>query len=353
MDFRVVLPIFVSIIMLSGTITPGFAQTVNPVSAFPIIVDGAFSPFDEEWSDITPEAFISPDTNSGTLFQTTIDPFDPAANAFTYAALAPTVATGPVDEIYLMYDYLPRTDPFFIGFNAITPGEFVADIFFPITITTLNGASYLPGIPESMQAFAGVDPTEVVDITVQIRVPEFGEPLCPDETGFFDVFIVANFLNPALTNCAVDFGIEAAGGFGLSPQGNLRGVATHLLVELEVPLLIDPTFPEPGSPIDGGVPGFACPDGTCGYSPDPAFWGASVANDLVDPPASAAVFTINPDGSTTVQNVATAPPTMVSGSLIPIDFTMVLLAGTQMTAAWIIPVIVAGIGFAIVIARKF
>jgi len=49
----------------------------------------------------------------------------------------------------------------------------------------------------------------------------------------------------------------------------------------------------------------------------------------------------------------TDQPQQVGGSLIPIDMTMVLLADTQMAAAWMIPVIVAGIGFAIVIARKF
>jgi len=43
----------------------------------------------------------------------------------------------------------------------------------------------------------------------------------------------------------------------------------------------------------------------------------------------------------------------VGGELIPIDSIMVLLAGTQMNAAWMIPVIVSGIGIAIVIARKF
>ncbi len=43
----------------------------------------------------------------------------------------------------------------------------------------------------------------------------------------------------------------------------------------------------------------------------------------------------------------------VGGNIIPLDSTMVLLAGTQTTAAWMIPVIVSGIGFAIVIARKF
>jgi len=43
----------------------------------------------------------------------------------------------------------------------------------------------------------------------------------------------------------------------------------------------------------------------------------------------------------------------VAGTLLPIDTTAVLVAGTQTTASWMIPVIVAGIGIAIVIARKF
>jgi len=47
------------------------------------------------------------------------------------------------------------------------------------------------------------------------------------------------------------------------------------------------------------------------------------------------------------------PGGTVGGKMIPIDSTMVLLAGTHSIASWMIPVIVAGIGFAIVIARKF
>jgi len=43
----------------------------------------------------------------------------------------------------------------------------------------------------------------------------------------------------------------------------------------------------------------------------------------------------------------------VGGELIPLDSTMILAAGAQYIAAWILPVIVSGIGFAIVIARKF
>ncbi len=43
----------------------------------------------------------------------------------------------------------------------------------------------------------------------------------------------------------------------------------------------------------------------------------------------------------------------IGGEFIGIETTSVLAAGAQYTAAWMIPVIVSGIGFAIVIARKF
>ena len=43
----------------------------------------------------------------------------------------------------------------------------------------------------------------------------------------------------------------------------------------------------------------------------------------------------------------------VGGELIPLDTTSLLLAGAQMNAAWMIPVIVSAIGIGIVIARKF
>jgi len=50
---------------------------------------------------------------------------------------------------------------------------------------------------------------------------------------------------------------------------------------------------------------------------------------------------------------STEPSQPIGGTLIPIDKTSLLLAGTQMTAVWMIPVIVSAIGIAIVIARKF
>jgi len=45
--------------------------------------------------------------------------------------------------------------------------------------------------------------------------------------------------------------------------------------------------------------------------------------------------------------------TLIGGTIFPIDTTTLLLVGAQMTAAWMIPVIIAGIGIAIVITRKF
>jgi len=59
-------------------------------------------------------------------------------------------------------------------------------------------------------------------------------------------------------------------------------------------------------------------------------------------------FNANPNPIVQIPSIC-----MVGGELIPIDTTMVLLGATQTMTSWMIPVIVAGIGIAIVIARKF
>jgi len=52
-------------------------------------------------------------------------------------------------------------------------------------------------------------------------------------------------------------------------------------------------------------------------------------------------------------NFRIQPSQAVGGEMIPLDTTMVLAAGSQYTAAWMIPALVSAIGIAIVIARKF
>jgi len=59
-------------------------------------------------------------------------------------------------------------------------------------------------------------------------------------------------------------------------------------------------------------------------------------------------------GPPAINFVLTASPSpAVGGELLPIDTTALLLVGSQMNAAWMIPVIVSAIGIGIVIARKF
>ena len=88
-------------------------------------------------------------------------------------------------------------------------------------------------------------------------------------------------------------------------------------------------------------------------------WGASTPGDYV---RVLTLFSqggveicdgIDNDGDGDVDEGLNCPRLVVGGELFPLDTTMVLVAGTHTVAAWMIPVIVSGIGFAIVIARKF
>jgi len=87
--------------------------------------------------------------------------------------------------------------------------------------------------------------------------------------------------------------------------------------------------------------------------------GGNVVNVIADLGTGALRVGIHVQGYTSggseslVTGPTFVPPAMVAGSLTPIDTTMVLVAGTQSIASWMIPVIVAGIGIGIVVARKF
>ena len=59
------------------------------------------------------------------------------------------------------------------------------------------------------------------------------------------------------------------------------------------------------------------------------------------------------DSTIPIDNCVEKPKIMVGGDMIQMETTSILAAGAQYTAAWMIPVIVSGIGIAIVIARKF
>ena len=140
----------------------------------------------------------------------------------------------------------------------------------------------------------------------------------------------------------------AAGAPGLYTINTNTGAANFVLPLLDVA----------GAPATGGFVSiqFAC-DGTL-------FGGtarAIQANDggfLATINTNNGIYTLLPNQATSGPSLAglafgSQCPSAVGGDIIPLDITMVLVAGAQYTAAWMIPAIVSGIGIGIVIARKF
>ena len=101
---------------------PARAQIQNPISTFPIDADGAYTTT-SEWTDVTPAWFIS--DPSGGANPTFVG--DPNANSLLFAGLArDNAASNP--ELYLMYDYLPRTT------LPTKPGEIIGSVSFPLSL---------------------------------------------------------------------------------------------------------------------------------------------------------------------------------------------------------------------------
>ena len=224
-------------------------------ATFPVDTDGQYDP--NEWSDIKPAWFVS--STSGATPTTA---GDPNANSLLFAALAQDTPTTP-PELYLMYDYLGRTNP------PTTPGEFLGSVSFPLSV-----GGVVKNISVDFNTSSG-GPSAFV-ITVNLH----------DGSGLHD---------------PNEFGLEGALGLGTTPVNALWGITagsafnttTHELIELGVPLNLPPGFGGPAGPFPQQGKG----DGN-GYSPDPAFWSSNITDNSGDPPASGGMFTINGDGST-------------------------------------------------------
>ena len=265
----------------------------NPVSQFPITIDGQFSGGVQagqvlgEWSDLVPKAFIAPPGPNGQLLTTTLG--DPRANSLLYAGLAPESPTGPVESLYLMYAFRDLTP------QTFAVGKLIFDVVFPVTY---QGRAH----------------------SVDVRLLGTGQP----GPAFYRVEVVADNSVIVPPGIVIANGAAAA-GFGPSPLS----ASPHFLMELEVSLLIDPGFGTPGGPfpaagLSGGV-----------YSPAPAFWNASAINNHIDPPISAALFTIQPDGSTLidVSSVPLAVPEPATIMLLAVGVAALLRGSARCAAA--------------------
>jgi hypothetical protein len=265
------------------------AVVTNPVSHFPITVDGQFDT-GGEWSDVTPLSFRVQPNGMLQALPTLQTPGvgNPNGNSFLYTTLAPKTVGGPLDdELYLMYDEVASGNQ-----SAAPAGTHLADITFPIVI---NGAKEILGVH-----------------VVATAAPSF-----------FDVFFDIN----GVPQPAGSLEVHAAAGNHPSPNSPMP----HLIVELEVSLRIQPGFASPGSPI----PAAGINPDTGMYSPDPQFWTGSFppapGKQPGDPLGTSALFQINPDGSviansdTIVRKVVKIefrkdhPVNLKSNGLLPIE----------------------------------
>ena len=223
-----------------------------------------------EWSDVTPQAFITRATD-GAMFRTTRD--DARKSSLLWAALSPsaTAATGNL-RLHLFNESL-ATLP-----REFAAGEVLAQLDFPLR---LDG--FTLGVSIRLEAVATPGPASLA--------------LSPGGTTFYDVWLVIDGAKAP----AKRFGLAAVAGFGRSPDSG----ASHLLVEAELPLVIPAGFGA-GFPADG----LAGNGRGLGYLPDPAYWGASAAGAaagtvraglaVASRVAAQTMLCVNPDASLTL-----------------------------------------------------
>jgi hypothetical protein len=228
-------------------------MAAGPVNAgsVPHITDGIITP--GEWPTATSSQFTFP-----------FDPSTGAGGSVLYVDQG-TAAGGPPGgmlgtTLYLAYDYFNATTP-------PTPSTFF-DVFFAV-------------------------PPDQTDYLVRIMgtsVTAFEKPegvLAPTPGGNFNP--TASPWTPVGSSDLALANFQGAIGFGTSPNSNVN----HQIAEFQL------TINTSAALITGGANGI--------YDPTPAFWSASTGGGgTTDPPIASAIFTLNPDGTTTLNPIFAA-----------------------------------------------
>jgi hypothetical protein len=265
---------------------PAVGDTVtNPISSVPICVDGGLtSP--GEYSGSQALAYIS-----GSLYQTARN--DPDRNAQLFYAIAQDEESNLKRyDLFVLAEYLKRTNA------AFAPGEFVADMHFPIVLS----GTPLPNF--TLQFRGGLNPA---------KAP-------------FDVF--ADLDGDGIADRrASQIGIDAAVGFGATPLS----ATLHLILELKVPL---------STPAGFGAP-FPAKGQNGIYSPGPATWSTQCATDVYSAPGVPVI------GQQSRANVVINPGSLTADSkAVPIFFALDLGNLIQLSKNGNVPVAVTTTDFA-------
>ncbi len=243
----------------------------------------------------------------------------------------------------------------------------VFSFIFILSIVPAQHSFAVPVMP-SLSATAGpcdplvVFPTDELGIGVSVGgLFPAGEEISSAEIGTEKTACTTTFDSP-VPNPLVD--ITNLNGIPFTEVWYVADVSTTLS-NIDV-MMTGASFPTPAFRIDAvgvNTPLFAesmTLDGIFEPGETWTFIIQDYSNPALPPSALGTIGvpspSITPDGSSgSIVAIPVGQPDgmAVGGDIVPLDTTMVLVAGAQYTAAWMIPVIVSGIGFAIVIARKF
>ena len=199
--------------------------------------------------------------------------------------------SGPV--LNLMYDY--------IGGGGVAASFF--DVFFEVVP---DGHAYLVRIPGGSNLPA-----------VQAFERPIGSVAPLDATGSFDIGANSGWAPLSAADLLLAQ-FKGALGFGSSQNE----AADHPMAEFQLTI----NRPDPG--------GNGQPNGI--YDPAPAFWSASAKpGGAADPPISAGIFTLNPDGSSTVLPLVDANGApLMQGSVVAEPATLALCLAGLLGMRW-------------------
>jgi len=199
------------------------------------------------------------------------------------------------------------------------------------------------GTPVSIQDLAVQPGTNVLFGSTQIGDLGFGHPALvtiDKSTGVASLVSLINTGSSSERN-PIAFTPDGTFYFFTSPTGTL--------------LILNPNdgSQQPGSVvINIGISGLGSRSDGILFGSNPGGLGGT-GNIVSINPANGLITDIGPNTPNLISDLTFVPQDVtIGGTIIPIDTTSLLLVGAQMTAAWMIPVIIAGIGFAIVILRK-
>lgn len=221
-------------------------------------------------SQICPLAFISSRTGKGQAVATQLGKH--AADTFVYAVT--TIGTsgptaGQPDKLTLVYDYLPRTLPFFLK------GRVLGRISLPLVELLID--------PLSSERLVAA----ILEISANCN----GGPEC------LDASVVGDFTGSGTPQklAPADLGLSFKALFAASPNSK----TPHTIFEIDIPLLVNsvndpPYYFSPGAAFTVTDPGFSFANASVGAAPDAAQFAASFSSSVAEDEGDQLPFLLRP-----------------------------------------------------------